>query len=342
MSAERAGPATYWLSAHVGYQCRHSGACCSSGWPIPVETLRVAAIDRAVAEGRLSAPPGGWLQVVPQAPEDVAGIFRSERGICVFRQDHCCAVHAGLGTGALPAACLHFPRICLVDDRGVFVTLSHYCPTAADLLLDAVSPLTVVEGPPAVPTGDVPEGLDARGELPPLFDERRLLSLEEYASWEREAVRGLTSGEDPGDALRVLAAGAGGALLDLDVDGWIACVRRAVPPPLEWPDAPPGTEAAWRGFADRAPAAAVAGRYLAARVFASWVAYQGRGLLAIVRGLEAAFAVFRAEVARELARHPDAAPRQVLREALRQADLLLVHYADREGVARLGTSELED
>ena len=40
-------------------------------------------------------------------------------------------------------------------------------------------------------------------------------------------------------------------------------------------------------------------RYLAAKAFASWTAYQGRGVSAIVRGLEAALALVRIEACRQ-------------------------------------------
>ena len=40
-------------------------------------------------------------------------------------------------------------------------------------------------------------------------------------------------------------------------------------------------------------------RYLAAKAFANWTAYQGRGVLSIVRGLEAALAFVRVEAARQ-------------------------------------------
>ena len=35
----------FWLNFHLPYACRHSGMCCTSGWPIPVEQARVAAIE---------------------------------------------------------------------------------------------------------------------------------------------------------------------------------------------------------------------------------------------------------------------------------------------------------
>jgi hypothetical protein len=326
---------TSWLNVHATYQCRHSGACCASGWPIPVEVTRVAAIADAVGDGRLHAGGGAWLEAARGAPDDVAGVFRNvEGGRCVFRQGDRCAVHATLGPGALPAACVHFPRVCLVDDRGVSVTLSHYCPTAADLVLDFEGEVAVVAGPPAIPTGEVPEGLDARGELPPLFDEHRLMSLDEYAAWERDAVARLGSAPDPAAVVEALDVEAGGGSRRRDTLARFDEVRSAVPEPLAWPGAPDGVDDAWRRLVETVPdAGIVAGRYLAARAFASWVAYQGRGLQAVVRSLDAAYAVFRVEAARHLAAAPGARPRDLLRETLRQSDLLLVHYADRQALA---------
>jgi hypothetical protein len=73
--------------------------------------------------------------------------------------------------------------------------------------------------------------------------------------------------------------------------------------------------------------AAPLNRYLAAKAFASWSAYQGRGIATIVRGLEAALAVVRVEASRECrsAGHPlDAA---LLLQALRSADFALNHLA---------------
>ena len=92
----------------------------------------------------------------------MAGTFRLADDACVFhvprqstprrpRAARHCAVHATLGHDALPASCQHFPRVCLVDARGVRVALSHFCPTAAAMLVDDARPVTIVRGPPAVP-----------------------------------------------------------------------------------------------------------------------------------------------------------------------------------------------
>ena len=114
-------------------------------------------------------------------------------GHCVFHGDGGCGIHR-----ARPASCAHFPYVCLVDSRGVRVTLSHYCPTAASLLFAHEGPIEIVEGPSPVAGFDIPEGLDARESLPPAFAKAtagrphaakpRLLSWDEFSEWEREDV----------------------------------------------------------------------------------------------------------------------------------------------------------
>jgi hypothetical protein len=66
-------------------------------------------------------------------------------------ETHLCGVHRALGEGALPATCRIFPRIALTDARGTFITLSHYCPTAAAMLFRTDVPLEIVESPAAFP-----------------------------------------------------------------------------------------------------------------------------------------------------------------------------------------------
>ncbi len=81
-----------------------------------------------------------------------------DNGHCVFFEAGRpgCSIH-----GVKPSGCNHFPYLCLIDQRGVHVTLSHYCPTAAALLFEHRGPVAIVEG--RAPTGDDDvEGLDAR------------------------------------------------------------------------------------------------------------------------------------------------------------------------------------
>ena len=75
-------------------------------------------------------------------------------------------------------------------------------------------------------------------------------------------------------------------------------------------------------------------RYLAAKGFASWLAYQGHGVRTVVFSLAAALAVLKVEAARQSARVGRALDRDLLLEASRAADLLLVHLASREDLAR--------
>jgi hypothetical protein len=46
----------YCLSIHADYACRRSVACCTSGWPIPVETPPVSILRTAIVDGRLDVP----------------------------------------------------------------------------------------------------------------------------------------------------------------------------------------------------------------------------------------------------------------------------------------------
>ncbi len=174
------------LSIHAGYACAHAGACCTAHWPIPVEQPLVDAVRReeVPANGTpfetVTGADGGRLSILATTGD----------GACVFfepRAGRLCAVHRTVGPGLLPSACRNFPRIALRDPRGIFVTLSHYCPTAARLLL-LDQDLAIVDAPaPLTLDGEV-EGLDATGVLPPLLRPGMLMSLDAYDTWEREAV----------------------------------------------------------------------------------------------------------------------------------------------------------
>ena len=312
---------TFWLSYHASYACRHSGVCCSSGWDIAIEGARVPAITNAISRNDLVVP-ARWLRNVDEAPAEVGGVLAlAPDGGCVFHRAPGCAVHTTMGHAAMPAACQHFPRIALIDRRGIFVTLSHYCPTAASLLFDDSGTAAIVEGPPVLPDGTLPDGLDARDAWPPSQSPRRLMDWDSYAAWEAAAVRVLTSGDSPERALDVLAqrlsvtCSAGerhtaDALL-------FEIAQAAVPPPYIWPAFVPSSSEPWGDHA------AVVGRYLAAHVFATWMAYQGNGLQSTILYLRLVLAVLRCETARA----------GTLFDGIRQADLLLRHFVDRETLA---------
>jgi hypothetical protein len=79
-------------------------------------------------------------------------------------------------------------------------------------------------------------------------------------------------------------------------------------------------------------------RYLAAKAFASWTAYQGRGLLTIVRGLDAALALVRVEAARQCRDANRTLDEALLREAFRYADYSLNHLASGDELAEAWSS----
>ncbi len=201
---------------------------------------------------------GNWLEEGDVLPRD-------EHGACVFHNGRCTVYEHR------PPSCVHFPYVCLIDARGVHVTLSHYCPTAASLLFEHEGPIEIVEGPSPVPALDIPEGLDARESLPPLREPNRLMSFDEFSEWERDELRTLKS---------------------------------------------------MAGESEFAP---VIERFLAAKLFASWAAYQGDGTTAVRHAVRAAHAVLEEEMThagKEAGRSIDAA---LLKQAIRQADLRLVH-----------------
>lgn len=352
-SYTRPSMGTRVLSFHAGYRCASSGACCTSGWPIPVETPVLLGLRKAVADGALDH---GTLDRA--LSRDEAVLLPGASGRCAFFETaggHACAIHRRLGHDALPVSCRLFPRICLLTPSAVSITLSHYCPTAAALLFAEPGPATIVEDAPAFPASAVYEGLDARGAAPPLLRPGVFLGWDAHVRFERHAVDVLTSGaltpeqalvRLAGDAERLRAWTVHDGPFDARLDRVLAdgatepadaprdaslldTVRDAIPEALRPPDRVPAA-VVW------GPLGPIVGRYLAARAFASWASVQGPGLRTAVRALHAALAVLRAEVG------PDTHPpdRSRLLEAIRRTDLRLVHLAAPEALARtLGRCE---
>lgn len=340
----------YALNAHAHYACRHSHACCTAGWSIPVEPAKVALLG------------GEWL-------------LPGEDGACpqLDRQGGRCRVHRDHGESALPDSCRHFPRRSLIDDRGTFVALSHFCPTAARLLLDHQSPLTIVESPTAFPVTREYDGLDARGEWPPLLKPGVLFDFESFNLWERclvaalgsvhtdvqstiehlasvaEALRLWRVDEGPltqwtervlrQDAATPSATQATTSVVDTNMRRYapyvgmdayrIVCAT--IPPGLDGPTTPAhldDVDAAcvapcWSAFAP------FFGRFLGARAFASWTAYQSTGVRTQVAELVAAASVLRVECARACAESGRPLDNDSAVTAVRMTDWLLIHLADR-------------
>lgn len=314
----------FWLNFHVPYACRNTGMCCTSGWPIPVERARVPAIDETIARKVIPLRVEPWLVSDDTAPDDVAGILAlRSNGHCVFFEAGSpgCSIHE-----VKPSGCVHFPYVSLIDQRGVHVTLSHYCPTAVSLLFEHDGPSEIVESAPPMGNGDDIEGLDARESLPPSApgETPRLMSFDELTAWEREQI--VNPRIDDLQAEDV-------ALFD--------AARAAVPPPWEWPAVPEHLENVWWSLV--APRWSrfedVLKRYMAAKIFASWSLYLGEGLEAATQTARIAAAVLRIEAARQCAFFGRPLDRELLTESIRQTDLLLVHYADPRLLAAIASSE---
>lgn len=273
------------LDFHAPYRCRHAGACCRAGWTIPFEDGTVAARD---SSGACSFLDGAGQR---------------------------CSIHHARGVQALPVTCRMFPRIVLHDDRGTFLSLSHFCPTAARLLFDARGEAAIVDAPPSLADIGELDGLDARGQWPPLLRPRMLMDLDSYGVWERRAVSVLTRDTiDPREALA-------------ELEDMTARITSWVPGASALQDV---VESAFDCQTPRAPASvtdATGGavtRWLAARLFGAWTAYQGDGLAATLRYLRACLDTF----TREADLDGDAF------EAIRRSDLRILHSAAPVGVER--------
>lgn len=327
-------PASFALALHASYGCRDSGACCTAGWPIPIEPANLARAEQAAHSGRLRSPAGATplFERPPHAPDEAPALVAVHQGACVFyRRDGAarCALHRALGHAALPLACRQFPRVSVQDPRGTSITLSHYCPTAASLL-EADGGLRIEEDPPAFPAGGEYVGLDVRQALPPLLRPDMLMDWNAWWQWERESIALIDAASSSHEALarlhdavehvrtwrpsdgalgdRVTTAFARARLVaprsdaPADADALVAAVVDAIPAELR----------DTRSMALRAVAveADTRRRFLAAHAFANWTAHLGQGLRTWLRSLEAADVLLRRGL------------------AVRDVDLWIRHLAD--------------
>lgn len=203
-----------------------------------------------------------------------------------------------------------FPRIVLHDARGTFISLSHFCPTAAAMLLAPSGAVTIVEAPePLAGVGDL-DGLDARSAWPPLLRAGVLMDAASYGLWEAKALNLLTRDDRPArDALDALA-GITAALTRWSPGA--EPLSHAVERSFDLVN--PGTDSAETGGGD-----APIKRWLAARLFGNWIAYQRDGIAAIVRYLDQCLET----LTRELADHRDVV------HAIRRSDLIILHQPDQ-------------
>lgn len=296
----------------------------------------------------MSAAPA---PLVPSLENGAAmSLARTADGWCGFRQDQRCSLQLSGGEEMLPSACRHFPRVFLRDRRGTMVTLSHYCPSAAALLLGS-RPIEVVDAAPPLALREPIEGLDASDALPPLVRPGLLADIQGYAAWEEAALLEWATAPSAHVALERISAaterirqwtpvrgplihavtgafGAAGLATEGDEPGLsegFGAVREVTGPhPLL--NVEDGFSEIWTmlqaesGDVLRRPIA----NYMAACTFANWTAYRGQGLRTVVAWLQGCYDVLRVQLVRHASRAGEV-NREVLIESFRMADFIIVH-----------------
>jgi hypothetical protein len=359
------------LSIHADYRCHRSGICCTADWDVPVEVPLFRRLQDAVAAGRLvpAAPAdegSSTFIVEPDLPDGAAAMVgRTGEGACVFfhRGSGLCVIQRDGGEADLPLTCRHFPRLAVRDWRGTSISLTHYCPTAASMLFRDDVEIEVIEGPPAFPPAPY-EGLTVDPEaFPPLLHPQMLMDLPGYSAWERHMVaRCNTATLSPESVVGTLARDAralcayrpGGVSLteavsmlpsapvitpgDLSLETSLrlhAEVMAAVPEDVRPDSDDAGLQEAFERLVvpEWETWQAPLRKYLAAKAFANWTAYQGRGVKSIVRGLEAALAFVRVESTREARNAGRPLDAELLKQAFRGSDFVLNHLAVGEDLA---------
>jgi hypothetical protein len=282
---------------------------------------------------------------------DAGALVAVSDGACVFYEREgggTCAIHRALGHDALPLACRQFPRVSVRDPRGVSITLSHYCPTAASLLASSDT-IEIVTDSAAFPANGEYVGLDATTSPPPLLRPGVLMDWDTWWDVERRAVASLARNDRAPDAALAVLGGAVERARDWrpsdgPLGAHVACAFDELAA-ARAPERPRSN--AWLGARralaidavprdlanaiplprtnpDVAPSPPALARFLAAHAFANWTPHLGGGLRAWVRSIEVACAL-------------------AITSGVRDADLVLRHLIDpREFAARCASAEREN
>jgi Fe-S-cluster containining protein len=352
----RRRPVVRALSFHAEYKCRNTGVCCSSGWEIAVEEEVELRLTSALARdsGLLPNGPDGF-QPMHGPPDGCRSSLRRTEVACWFRDEtgRCCAIHRNHGEDALPSACRQFPRICVLESDAVSVSLSHYCPTAADLLFSGSAEFRLATNPRAFPSDRPFEGLDARGVCPPFLRPGVLLGFDGLRAFEERAVAVLSRAtlwpalatiEAAVERARTWTVDAG-PLRELVAESFVlesgdtkgapratdprsillAALTEGTRPSLGLPSFRPDPPAL-SSLADLALR-----RYLASRLIAAWITFQGNDLRSVARYLRLCLDTV---LLFESARAAEEADASRWKEAIRSADLWLLHYCDPDLLAK--------
>jgi hypothetical protein len=223
--------------------------------------------------------------------------------------------------------------------------------------------IEIMREPQSFPSADYEGLVVRRDQMPPLLHPRMLMDLEGYAAWERHMVARCADPRcDPESVLATLRRDArvlrqwkpNGQTLAQTVGTlppdrvettapqtldeslhFYGQVIAAVPDDMKPAPDEEGLESAFQSYVrpKLEEYALPLKRYLATKAFASWTAYQGRGIATIVRGLEAALALVRVEASRQCRNRARMLDPDLLREAFRSADFMLNHLAVSEDLA---------
>lgn len=361
-------PVVFALSFHAGYRCGRSGACCTAGWAIPVEAPRRAILGGALlvpdasgacrffdrASGLCSVQRDRGEPMMPDACRHFPRLaLADDRGTHVTLS-HFCPTAAGLlfrddRPVAIVASPPAFPPGDYdgLDARGDWAPLVH-----ASLLFDYAA-YAAWERFMVAACAMSPDTTMALATIATAAERLRRWTPDDGAM-EAFVARLAAAGETDVAALARYAdvrSSARRIVLDAIPESLQESARQDATPRLAPPTShqAPGGEpirtpdraAAASHRAPRTPhvapaashpgAETVIARYLAAKAFASWTAYQGRGVRTLVAEL-----VLTDALVRDLVRE------RTLVEAIREADRLLVHLADRVPLLeRLGRVERE-
>jgi hypothetical protein len=229
-------------------------------------------------------------------------------------------------------------------------------------MLLAPGSLAIVEARPPLRLSPPVEGLDASGALPPLLRPGLLCDPAGYQAWEHAGIAtfardDLTSREcldliagateavrlwEPGRDSLVERVGTAfedaGPVKDSDLNAHERAMK-AVAALSVGRTADYSPSARFEERWDRHVAAYFAAyerpmrNYLAARLFANWIAYQGRGLRSVVEWLRVCAAVLRQALLTRVLHSGSPPSQDDFIEALRTADLLLLHVIDTAAFA---------
>ena len=205
----------YSLTIHSNFQCESCGVCCATNWNIPVEKQVYETLHQHLKNGNITVPGNKEIDIdnlliktanLPERAE--ANIGRDELGRCLFfdyDKGNLCSIQHDVGIDSQPWVCRIFPRLCVLQPQGIFITLSHFCPVATTFLFCENSNINIIKNDPTFIQSGIYAGHDARTHLPPLLRPNVLMTWETYDIWERYAVE-FMSKEDytPEEALIVL------------------------------------------------------------------------------------------------------------------------------------------